>query len=152
MKVAVGCDDNAFELKEEVKNYLVEKGYEIVDYGIYEKNPIDYPKVAVKVSKGILNNEVDKGILFCGTGIGMALAANKVNGIRAAQAHDIYSAERAELSNHAQIITMGSKVIGIEVAKKIANIFLESNFTMDGSGKNSARKIDEIMQIEREND
>lgn len=151
MKVALGCDVNAFEMKEAVKQFLIDSNYEVVDYGIYEPDPIDYPKVAFKAATGIIDGEADKGILFCGTGIGMALAANKVKGIRAAQTHDVYSAERAELSNKAQIITMGAKVIGVELAKKIAIAYLEQTFSSEGSGKGSARKVDEIMDIESGN-
>ncbi|EOH73483.1 MULTISPECIES: ribose 5-phosphate isomerase B [Enterococcus] len=150
MKVAIGCDDNALQLKEAIKDYLDEKGYEVVDYGIYEQAPADYPKVAFKAAKGILNGEAERGILFCGTGIGMALAANKVKGIRAAQTHDAYSAQRAELSNHAQIITIGAQVVGIELAKVIVSNYLDQHFTTEGRGKNSARKIDEITTIETE--
>lgn len=148
MKVAVGADVNAFELKEELKRYLESEGFEVVDYGIYSKDPVDYPRVAAKVAEGILNKEAERGILFCGTGIGMALAANKVKGIRAAQTHDTYSAERAELSNQAQIITIGSKVVGVELAKKIVSAYLSVDFSFEGSGKNSARKVEEIMEME----
>ncbi|EOL43121.1 ribose 5-phosphate isomerase B [Enterococcus phoeniculicola] len=148
MKVAVGADINAFELKEELKRYLEGEGFEVVDYGIYSKDPVDYPRVAAKVAEGILNKEAERGILFCGTGIGMALAANKVKGIRAAQTHDTYSAERAELSNQAQIITIGSKVVGVELAKKIVSAYLSADFSFEGSGKNSARKVEEIMEME----
>lgn len=148
MKVGLGADSNAYEMKEEVKQFLASLGYEIVDFGVHEKDAIDYPKVASIVAHAIKDGEVERGILFCGTGIGMAIAANKVKGIRAAQTHDIYSAERAQLSNNAHIITMGSKVIGLEVAKKIAKEFLNNSFSLSGSGKNSARKIDEIMEME----
>lgn len=149
MKVGLGADVNAFDMKEDVKEYLAMLGYEVVDYGIYEKNDTDYPQIAAKVANAIKDGEIERGVLFCGTGIGMAIAANKVKGIRAAQAHDVYSAERAQLSNNAQIITMGAKVIGHEVAKTIAREYLKNAFTMDGSGKNSARKIDEIMEMEQ---
>jgi ribose 5-phosphate isomerase B len=148
MKVAVGADINAFDLKEEISKYLEEQGFEVVDYGIYSKDPIDYPRVAASLAEGILAGEAERGILFCGTGIGMALAANKVKGIRAAQTHDTYSAERAELSNQAQIITIGSKVIGVELAKQIVKAYLSVNFSFEGSGKDSARKVEEIMEME----
>ncbi|MHC5249370.1 RpiB/LacA/LacB family sugar-phosphate isomerase [Enterococcus sp. LJL120] len=149
MKVGLGADVNAFDMKEDVKEYLAMLGYEVVDYGVYEKNDTDYPQIAATVAHAIKAGEVERGILFCGTGIGMAIAANKVKGIRAAQTHDVYSAERAQLSNNAQIITMGAKVIGHETAKTIAREYLSNAFTMSGSGKNSARKIDEIMEMEK---
>lgn len=120
MKIGLGSDHNAFEMKRELLAYIKEKGYEVKDYGCFSSDEVDYPNIAFHVANGVLEEEVDRGILCCGTGIGMAVAANKVPGIRAAQVHDTYSAERAQLSNNAQIITMGSKVIGIDVAKKLS--------------------------------
>lgn len=146
MKIAVGADHNAFDLKEAVKKHIADLGHDVVDYGCYSKDEIDYPGIAFKVAKEINNGTVERGILFCGTGIGMAIAANKVPGIRAAQCHDTYSAERAQLSNNAQIITMGAKVIGEEAAKKIAEAYLNVTF----QGGNSTRKINQIMEQEKE--
>lgn len=151
MKVGLGADANALDMKEDVKEYLAMLGYEVIDYSDYEQTDTDYPQIAATVAHGIKEGEIQRGILFCGTGIGMAIAANKVKGIRAAQAHDVYSAERAQLSNNTQIITMGAKVIGHEVAKTIAREYLKNSFTMSGSGKNSARKINDIMEIEKIN-
>lgn len=149
MKVGLGADANAVAMKDDVKEYLTDLGYEVVDYGVFDQSETDYPEIASQVAKGVVEKEVERGILFCGTGIGMAIAANKVKGIRAAQTHDVYSAERAQLSNNAQIITMGAKVIGHQTAKLIAEEFLKNTFSLQGSGKNSARKIDEIMEIEK---
>ncbi|MCM3567341.1 ribose 5-phosphate isomerase B [Neobacillus mesonae] len=146
MKIGVGCDHNAFKLKEEVKAFIEELGHEVVDYGCYSEEAVDYPGVAFKVATDINEGNVERGILFCGTGIGMSIAANKIPNIRSAQCHDEYSAERAQLSNNAQIITMGSKVIGPEVAKKIAKTYLSVSF----QGGNSARKIQQIMDKEKE--
>lgn len=147
MKVGIGADHNAYEYKEALKEYLESKEYEIVDYGCYSKKDIDYPGIAFKVSEAVNGKEVDKAVLICGTGIGMAMAANKIKGIRAAQVSDIYSAERAALSNNAQIITFGSKVMGIEVVKKCTEEFLSLTF----KGGNSARKILQIMDRENDN-
>lgn len=144
MKIGLGSDHNAFEYKVELKEFLESKGYEIIDYGCYSAEEIDYPSVAFSVSEGVMQGAVDKAILVCGTGIGMAIAANKIKGIRAAQVNDIYSAERAALSNNAQIISFGSKVMGIEVIKKCAEEFLSLQF----QGGNSGRKIDQIMERE----
>ncbi len=145
MKIGMGSDHNAFDYKVELKTFLENKGYEIIDYGCYSSEEVDYPRVAFSVSEGIVQGAVDKAILVCGTGIGMAIAANKVKGIRAAQVNDIYSAERAVLSNNAQIISFGSKVMGIEVIKKCAEEFLSLTF-QEG---NSSRKIDQIMAKEK---
>lgn len=150
MKVAIGSDINAIGLKEELISFLQTKGVDVVDCGINGNEDVDYPDIAKNVADKILSEESDRGILLCGTGIGMALAANKVKGIRAAQVSDTYSAERAELSNRAQIITLGAKVIGSENAKKIVSAYLNSEFSYEGSGKNSARKINKIMKIEND--
>ncbi|MEO1771511.1 ribose 5-phosphate isomerase B [Candidatus Enterococcus ferrettii] len=146
MKIGLGSDHNAFEMKNQLKAHIESKGIEVVDYGCYSTEEVDYPNVAFNVANGVVGKEIERGILFCGTGIGMAMAANKIPGVRAAQVHDTYSAERAQLSNNAQIITLGSKVVGIEVAKKIVDEYLSVHF----EGGNSARKIDQIMEKEAE--
>ncbi len=119
MRIGIGSDHNGFALKEEIKGFI-EKTFthELVDYGCHSCDSVDYPDVAFDVSQDISESKLDRGILICGTGIGVAIAANKYPGIRAALAHDTYSAERAQLSNNAQIITMGSQIIGPEAAKK----------------------------------
>jgi ribose 5-phosphate isomerase B len=146
VKIGVGSDHNAFDLKEVVKAYIEGLGHEVIDYGCYSKDEIDYPGVAFNVATEINNGVIERGILICGTGIGMSIAANKVPGIRSAQCHDVYSAERAQLSNNAQIITMGAKVIGEELAKEIVKAYLNVSF----QGGNSGRKIDQIMDKEKE--
>jgi ribose 5-phosphate isomerase B len=143
-KVALGADEAGFELKETIKSYLQSKGYEVSDYRT-SAEPVDYPDVAQELAKDIADHKADRGILICGTGIGMAIAANKVPGISAAQAHDTYSAERARKSNNAQIVTMGARVIGPELAKQIVDSFLTSEF-QEG---NSRRKVDKITALER---
>ncbi|MEH7416646.1 ribose 5-phosphate isomerase B [Neobacillus drentensis] len=146
MKIGIGSDHNAFQMKEEVKSYITSLGHEVIDYGCYSEDEADYPGVAFSVATDITAGNLERGILLCGTGIGMSIAANKVPNIRSAQCHDVYSAERAQLSNNAQIITMGAKIIGAELAKKVAEAYLNVSF----QGGNSARKIDQIMDKERE--
>ncbi|ARK32488.1 ribose 5-phosphate isomerase B [Halalkalibacter krulwichiae] len=147
MKIGIGSDHNAYEMKENLKDYMVELGYEVVDYGCQDAcSEVDYPQVAFDVANDINENKLDRGVLVCGTGIGVAIAAGKVPGIRAALCHDTYSAERAQKSNNAQILTMGAKVIGIEPAKNIVKVYLESEFP----GGNSARKVQQIMDKEKE--
>lgn len=146
MKIGIGSDHNAFQMKEEVKAFIEGLGHEVVDYGCYSEDEVDYPAVAFNVATDITAGKLERGILFCGTGIGMSIAANKVPNIRSAQCHDVYSAERAQLSNNAQIITMGSKIIGPELAKKISETYLNVSF----QGGNSGRKIDQIMDKEKE--
>jgi ribose 5-phosphate isomerase B len=128
MKIALGCDEAAYEMKEAIKAQLTQQGHELVDFGTHDGQPVLYPDVGVALAEGVARGEAERGLLFCGTGIGMAISANKVPGIRAAQAHDTYSAERASKSNDAQIITIGARVVGIELAKSIVQSFLNSAF------------------------
>ncbi|MBP3041807.1 ribose 5-phosphate isomerase B [Bacillaceae bacterium Marseille-Q3522] len=146
MKIGVGSDHNAFAMKEAIREYIESLGHEVIDYGCHSEDAVDYPGVAFRVASDIVNGKMERGILMCGTGIGMSISANKVPTIRSAQCHDVYSAERAQLSNNAQIITMGAKVIGIELAKKIVEAYLKVSF----QGGNSARKIKQIMDKEKE--
>ena len=143
--VAIGADDAGFGLKEIIKQHLQSQGVEVVDYGPTSADPIDYPDVAVALAQDISAHKQERGILICGTGIGMAIAANKVQGVYAAQAHDTYSAERARKSNNAQVITMGARVIGSELAKQIVDAWMASEF----QGGNSARKVAKIAEIEK---
>lgn len=142
-KIAIGSDHNAFALKENIKAYLQELGYEPIDFGCYDSNiPVDYPDIAAVLAESIRRNEYERGILLCGTGIGMAIVANKVPGVRAACCHDPYSAERARKSNNAQILTMGSQVVAPTLARLLLDHWLNSEFT--GSSLNKVKKIDEI--------
>jgi ribose 5-phosphate isomerase B len=144
MKIAIGCDHLGLPLKEEIIALLRERKIDFQDYGVGSKDKVDYPDVAEKVACAVQQGEFDRGILVCGTGIGMAIAANKVPGIRAAVVHDPYSAERSRKSNNAQIMAMGSLVIGPQVARSLATIWLDSEF----QGGESARKVEKISQIE----
>jgi ribose 5-phosphate isomerase B len=146
VRIVIGCDHNAYDLKETVKEFLLENGYDIVDYGCHSCDAVDYPDVAFKVATDVRDGKFSRGILICGTGIGVAIAAGKVPGIRAALCHDTYSAERAQKSNNAQILTMGAKVIGSELAKQVVDRFLKSDF----SGGNSGRKVQKIVDQEKE--
>jgi len=146
MKIGIGSDHNAFQMKEEVRAYITSLGHEVVDYGCYSEEEVDYPGVAFNVATDIAQGKLERGILVCGTGIGMSIAANKVPNIRSAQCHDVFSAERAQLSNNAQVITLGAKVIGVELAKKIVQAYLNVSF----QGGNSERKINQIMDKERD--
>ena len=126
MKIAIGCDELAYKLKEIIKAFLEEQSdveiQLVKDCGVEENESIDYPDIAERVAKSIMSGECDRGILICGTGIGMAIAANKFPGIRAAQVCDPYSAERARKSNNAQIMTLGALTMGPETAKYLVGI------------------------------
>jgi len=145
MKIGIGSDHNAFELKEAIIGHLEDTGYEVIDFGCHSVDEVDYPDVAFEVSQAISEEKVERGILLCGTGIGVCIAANKYPGIRAGLAHDVYSAERAQLSNNAQIITMGSQIIGSEVAKKVVSAYLNVTWA-----EGSKRKVDKIVEKEQE--
>ncbi len=128
MKIAIGCDEAAWQMKDAIKQMLTAQGHEVLDFGTHDGAPVLYPDVGVALAEGVARGEAQRGLLFCGTGIGMAISANKVPGIRAAQAHDTYSAERASKSNDAHIITIGARVVGIELAKAIVAAFIGSSF------------------------
>ncbi|HER25028.1 MAG TPA: ribose 5-phosphate isomerase B [Candidatus Atribacteria bacterium] len=147
MKIAVGCDFNALDLKNAIIDLLKERKVEYKDFGTFTRDPIDYPDIAKKVAYAIAEGKFERGILICGTGLGMAMAADKVKGIRAATCCNVYQAERAIKSNNAQIITLGALVTGIELAKMLVNAWLNSEF----QGGRSERKVQKIMEIEKEN-
>ena len=139
MAIAIGCDEAAFELKQILKQALHERGLETEDFGTHDTKPVLYPDIAFAAAQSIVDGRNDRAVLLCGTGIGMAISANKVPGIRAAQCHDTYSAERARKSNDAQVITIGARVVGPELAKTILHAWLDSEFEPDRSGAKVAR-------------
>lgn len=142
MQIAIGADEAAFDLKEILKAHLAARGVEVVDYGTFDRKPVLYPDIAVKVAEAIAAGRHPRGILMCGTGIGMAITANKVPGVRAATCHDTYSAERARKSNDAQVLTMGARVIGPELAKTIVDAWLKSEFEGGGSTPKVQRMVE----------
>ena len=144
MRIAIGCDNLGLGLKPEVTGLLRQRGIDYREFGALDGQQPDYPDVAERVAMSVRNGEFERGILICGTGIGMAIAANKVPGIRAAVVHDPYSAERARKSNNAQILTMGALVIGPRVARQLVSIWLDSEF----EGGDSARKVQKVAAIE----
>lgn len=142
--IALGNDHTGYELKMAVIDYLEEKGIEYRDFGCGEVTSSDYPEFAKKVGNAIQNKECDKGILICGTGIGISITANKMKGIRAALCHDCFSAEATRLHNDANILAMGARVIGVGHAIKIVDTFLNTEF----SGND--RHIRRIQMMEEE--
>lgn len=148
MRIAIGCDESGLELKESICKFLKEQTdieiTEVKDFGIYDTNPVDYPDIALAVAEAIAADEFDRGILVCGTGIGMAIVANKVPGVRAAQVYDPYSAERAQKSNNAQIITLGGLITGVALARTLVEIWLKSEY----QGGRSTRKVAKIYAVD----
>lgn len=141
MRIVVGSDHYGLALKDALRDYLREAGHEVDDVGT-AGDPVDYPDIAEEVATDIATGHHERGILVCGTGIGMAIAANKVPGIRAAQVMDPYSAERAAKSNNAQIITLGGQTTGVETAKLLVESFLRSEFAGGRSGPKVAKIAD----------
>lgn len=127
--IALGCDQAGYELKQEIIKYLEEKGLEYKDYGSYSADPVDYPVYGRIVAKAVADGECEKGILVCGTGIGISIAANKVKGIRAAVCSDCFSAEATRLHNDANIVAVGARVVGPGLAVKIIDTFLNTEFS-----------------------
>ncbi len=138
--IAIGADDAAIELKNVIVAFLQQRDIPVTDYAPENAAPqVSYPDIAFRVAQAIKDGKHQRGILLCGTGIGMSIVANKVPGIRAAQCHDTYSAQRARKSNDAQIITLGARVIGAELAKSIVEAWLISEFEGGGSAPKVAR-------------
>jgi len=142
-KVAIGCDPNASEMKEAIKKHLTELGHEWEDYG--SDDPI-YANVAIRVGEAIVSGRHDRGILLCGTGIGVCIAANKVPGIYAALCSDPYSAERSRKSNNANIMTLGAQVIGVELAKMLVTIWMNSEYVPGGRSEPKIQRIYEYAK------
>jgi ribose 5-phosphate isomerase B len=149
-RLAIGADDAGIALKTALVAHVRALGFEVDDIGVDSPETAaadgtDYPDVAERLARGSVGGSWTRGILVCGTGIGMAIAANKVAGVRAAQAHDVYSAERARKSNDAHIVTLGARVIGVELAKSIVTAFLSSEF----AGGASTRKVEKLKALDR---
>ena len=142
--IAIGSDHGGFELKTHIIDHLKEKGLEIKDFGCYDENSVDYPDIAQAVAASITGGECENGILICGTGIGISIAANKINGIRAAHCHDVYSAEMTKRHNNANIICMGGRVVGRELAFMIVDAWLGAEF----EGGRHQNRIDKIHALE----
>jgi ribose 5-phosphate isomerase B len=144
MKLAIGADHGAYELKEELKTWLDAHGYQYEDVGTFNGERCDYPMIARAVAEKIAGGAVERGVVLCGTGIGISIAANKFAGIRAALAHDHYTARMSRQHNDANVLAMGGRVIGPEVAKEI----LETWLTTDFEGERHQRRLDQIRSFE----
>lgn len=144
MKIAMGNDHSAVEMKREIRKYLEAKGYEVVDFGTNETASCDYPVYGEKVGQAVAAGEAELGILICGTGVGISLAANKVKGIRACVCSEPYSAKLSRMHNNTNILAFGARVVGSELAKMIVDAWLEAEF----EGGRHQRRVDMIMDIE----
>ncbi|MCB0047213.1 MAG: RpiB/LacA/LacB family sugar-phosphate isomerase [Caldilineaceae bacterium] len=142
--IVVAADHLGMPLKDTVRDYLQELGYRVDDLGVNADDPVDYPDVGAALAERVAAGDYERGILVCGTGAGMAIVANKVPGVRAVCVADPYTAERAVASNNAQVITMGSQITGPSVARKLVDIWLDSEF----QGGRSAPKVGKIDALD----
>lgn len=144
MRIALGADHGGYALKEKVKAYLEENGYDIEDFGAHSAESCDYPDMAVPPCEAVLDGRCDKALLFCGTGIGISMAANKLDGIRAAVCSDYFSARYTRLHNDANVLCMGERVVGPGLACELANVFLTTEF----EGGRHARRVQKVMELQ----
>ena len=142
--IALGSDHGGFALKKEIMKHLDEQGIAYKDFGTYSEDSCDYPVYGEMVGKAVVSGEYESGIVICGTGVGISIAANKVRGVRAALCHDCYSAEYTRRHNNANVLALGGRVIGVGHALKIVDIFLNTDF----EGGRHARRVDLISKIE----
>ncbi|MEM0908614.1 MAG: ribose 5-phosphate isomerase B [Pseudomonadota bacterium] len=143
-KVGIGCDHLGLELKNALRDHMAEQGVEVTDMGVHSEDPVDYPDMGASLAKRLADGAFERGILVCGTGAGMAIAANKIPGVRAVCVNDPYTAERAIASNNAQVITFGAQITGASVAKMLADIYLKNDF---GGGR-SAPKVAKLEALD----
>jgi len=145
MKITIGCDHGAVALKDEVKNVLAEfKDLEVSDVGTFGTDSVDYPDIAEKVCADVVSGKADRGIVLCGTGLGISIAANKIHGIRAALCGDVYSARMSREHNNANVLALGGRVTGFGPAGEIVRVWIETEF----AGGRHARRVDKIMALE----
>lgn len=144
MKVALGCDHAGFLLKEAVLEALRDAGVDVRDMGTFSEESVDYPDVAERVARAVAAGEVERGILLCGTGIGVSIAANKVPGVRAALCHDTFSARMSRAHNDANVLAMGSRVVGAGLAREIVKAWLDGTF----EGGRHAARVEKLKQLE----
>lgn len=145
MKIALGADHGGLSHKEAIKKDLESQGIDVIDYGTYTDKSVDYNDFALKVAHAVANKEVDKGILICGTGIGMSIMANKVNGIRAALVHDLFTAKATREHNDTNVLAMGGRVISEELALQIVNIWVHTKFSNEERHIRRIGKIDSYI-------
>jgi len=145
MKIAIGSDHAGFELKEIISQLLKEMGHEVIDMGTVSNSSVDYPDFAETVSKAVSEGSVDRGVLICGTGIGMSIVANKFKNVRAALCNDLFTAKMSRLHNDANVLAIGGRIVGKDLAKEIVNIWINTPF----EGGRHLKRLEKINLIER---
>jgi RpiB/LacA/LacB family sugar-phosphate isomerase len=146
MKIAIGCDHAGFPLKTIIIETIQKSGHEVLDIGTFSEEPVDYPDYAEKVGRAVQRKEADRGIIVCGSGVGAAVAANKLNGIRAGLCHDTYSAHQSVEHDDVNILALGARVIGSALAVEIVKAFLGAQFS---GGPRHMRRLKKVLEIER---
>lgn len=146
MRIAIAADHAGFTIKDEVINFIQAAGHDVLDLGTYNQEPVDYPDYAVKVGKAIQDNQADRGIVICGSGVGATIAANKVMGVYACVCHDTYSAHQGVEHDNMNVLCLGSRIVGIELVKEIVTAFLAAKFI--GSGR-FLRRVEKIYKLEK---
>jgi len=146
MKIAIGADHAGFPLKQKIKQWLTEQGIDVQDEGTISTDSVDYPDFARQVGEEVAGKKVDRGILVCGSGIGMSIAANKVPGVRAANVHTVYEAQMSREHNDANVLALGARILTDDEAHSILDAWLRTKF----AGGRHQRRLDKISQIERE--
>ena len=147
MKIVLACDHGGFELKEAVREHLTKNGYNIIDIGVYNTDSVDYPEFGKNAAEMVANKEADKGIIFCGTGIGISIAANKVKGIRCALCTNEFMAKMSRMHNNANMLALGERVLGKGVAIGIVDAWLSTEF----EGGRHENRVNKLMDIEKLN-
>jgi ribose 5-phosphate isomerase B len=148
MKVAIGSDHGGFRLKEEIKTLLTELKVDSHDFGTYTSASVDYPDISRQVAEAVAQGEYERGIIVCGTGIGVSIAANKIKGIRAALCNDVFSAQMSREHNDANILTLGERVIGFGLARMIVEVWLKTKF----AGGRHACRVEKLMELEKDSE
>lgn len=148
MKIAIGCDHGGINLKPILLDYLDKKGIEYKDFGTFDHSSIDYNEFALAVGNAVASGEYEKGILICGTGIGMSIVANKIKGIRCGHCHDVFSAKMTRLHNDANVLAFGERVVGPGLMLEIVEAFLFTDFSGDARHE---RRVEKIKALEKEN-
>ena len=146
MRVAIGADHAGYQLKEELAAGLATSGYDVIDLGTFSTDPVDYPDIASAVGEAVRDGRADRGVLVCGSGAGASIAANKLHGIRATLAHDTYTAHQSVEHDDANVLALGSRVVGFELAGEIVRSFLGANFTGE---ERHVRRVDKITALEK---
>jgi len=146
MRVVLGSDHAGFEMKQEILKHVQGLGYEVVDVGAHNASPSDYPDFAEALALAFLNNQADRGILICGSGVGASVAVNKIPGIRAGLCHDCYSAHQGVEHDNVNVLVLGARVIGPELARDLTSVFLKATFSGE---ERHLRRIAKVQQIEK---